>query len=91
MKNGQGVGLVVICYWMNKTKDYIALYRDEDGVVVGSETVNHEVRQWLQTIEELKLALYTEMHKVQDYKDLLDETRKITLELAKKINQGAGQ
>ena len=75
---------------MNKTKDYIALYRDEDGVVVGSETVNHEVRQWLQTIEELKLALYTEMHKVQDYKDLLDETRKITLELAKKINQGAG-
>jgi hypothetical protein len=76
---------------MNKTKDYIALYRDEDGVVVGSETVNHEVRQWLATIEELKLALYTEMHKVQDYKDLLDETRKITLELAKKINQGAGQ
>lgn len=76
---------------MNKTKDYIALYRDEDGVVVGSETVNHEVRQWLATIEELKLALYTEMHKVQDYKDLLDETRKITLELAKKINQRAGQ
>jgi hypothetical protein len=76
---------------MNKTKDYIALYRDEDGTVVESQTVNHEVRQWLQTIEELKLALYTEMHKVQDYKDLLDETRKITLELAKKINQGAGQ
>jgi hypothetical protein len=76
---------------MNKTKDYIALYRDEDGVVVGSETVNHEVRQWLATIEELKLALYTEMHKVQDYKDLLDETRKITLQLAQKINKGAGQ
>jgi hypothetical protein len=76
---------------MNKTKDYIALYRDEDGVVVGSETVNHEVRQWLATIEELKLALYTEMHKVEDYRQLLDETRKITLELAKKINQGAGQ
>jgi len=76
---------------MNKTKDYIALYRDEDGVVVGSETVNHEVRQWLATIEELKLALYTEMHKVEDYRQLLDETRKITLELAKKVNQGAGQ
>ena len=76
---------------MNKTKDYIALYRDEDGVVVGSETVNHEVRQWLATIEELKLALYTEMHKVEDYRQLLDETRKITLELAKKINKGAGQ
>jgi hypothetical protein len=76
---------------MNKTKDYIALYRDEDGIVVGSETVNHEVRQWLATIEELKLALYTEMHKVEDYRQLLDETRKITLELAKKINQGAGQ
>jgi len=76
---------------MNKTKDYIALYRDEDGIVVGSETVNHEVRQWLATIEELKLALYTEMHKVKDYRQLLDETRKITLELAKKINQGAGQ
>lgn len=76
---------------MNKTKDYIALYRDEDGVVVGSETVNHEVRQWLATIEELKLALYTEMHKVEDYRQLLDETRKITLELAKKINRGAGQ
>ena len=74
---------------MNKTKDYIALYRDEDGVVVGSETVNHEVRQWLATIEELKLALYTEMHKVEDYRQLLDETRKITLELAKKINKGA--
>lgn len=76
---------------MNKTKDYIALYRDEDGIVVGSETVNHEVRQWLATIEELKLALYTEMHKVEDYKQLLDETRKITLDLAKKINKGAGQ
>ena len=76
---------------MNKTKDYIALYRDEDGTVVESQTVNHEVRQWLQTIEELKLALYTEMHRVEDYKQLLDETRKITLELAKKINQGAGQ
>jgi hypothetical protein len=76
---------------MNKTKDYIALYRDEDGTVVESQTVNHEVRQWLATIEELKLALYTEMHKVEDYRQLLDETRKITLELAKKINQGAGQ
>jgi hypothetical protein len=76
---------------MNKTKDYIALYRDEDGTVVESQTVNHEVRQWLATIEELKLALYTEMHRVEDYKQLLDETRKITLELAKKINQGAGQ
>jgi hypothetical protein len=31
------------------------------------------------------------MHKVQDYKDLLDETRKITLQLAQKINKGAGQ
>ena len=76
---------------MNKTKDYIALYMDEDGTVVESQTVNHEVRQWLATIEELKLALYTEMHKVEDYRQLLDETRKITLELAKKINQGAGQ
>jgi len=75
---------------MNKTKDYIALYRDEDGTVVESQTVNHEVRQWLATIEELKLALYTEMHKVEDYRQLLDETRKITLELAKKVNQGAG-
>jgi hypothetical protein len=73
---------------MSKTKDYIALYRDEDGTVVESQTVNHEVRQWLQTIEELKLALYTEMHKVQDLRELLDETRKITLDLAKKINKG---
>ena len=73
---------------MNKTKDYIALYRDEDGTVVDSQTVNHEVRQWLATIEELKLALYTEMHKVQDLRELLDETRKITLDLAKKINKG---
>jgi len=73
---------------MNKTKDFIALYRDEDGVVVGSETVNHEVRQWLQTIEELKLALYEEMNKVNDLRELLDETRKITLDLAKKINKG---
>ena len=73
---------------MNKTKDYIALYRDEDGTVVESQTVNHEVRQWLQTIEELKLALYTEMHRVEDYKQLLDETRKITLDLAQKINKG---
>jgi len=76
---------------MNKTKDYIALYRDEDGVVVGSETVNHEVRQWLATIEELKLALYEQMTRVQDLQELLDETRKITLDLAKKINKGAGQ
>jgi hypothetical protein len=73
---------------MNKTKDYIALYRDEDGTVVDSQTVNHEVRQYLATIEELKLALYTEMHKVQDLRELLDETRKITLDLAKKINKG---
>jgi hypothetical protein len=56
--------------------------------VVESQTVNHEVRQWLQTIEELKLALYTEMHRVEDYKQLLDETRKITLDLAQKINKG---
>lgn len=76
---------------MNKTKDYIALYRDEDGTVVESQTVNHEVRQWLATIEELKLALYTEMHKVEDYRQLLDETRKITLDLAQKMNKGAGQ
>jgi len=76
---------------MNKTQDYIALYRDEDGVVVGSETVNHEVRQWLATIEELKLALYEQMTRVQDLQELLDETRKITLDLAKKINKGAGQ
>lgn len=75
---------------MTKTKDYIALYRDEDGVVVGSETVNHEVRQWLTTIEELKLALYEQLTKVQDLQELLDETRKITLDLAKKINKGAG-
>ena len=74
---------------MNKTKDYIALYRDEDGTVVESQTVNHEVRQYLATIEELKLALYTEMHKVQGLRELLDETRKITLDLAKKINKGA--
>ena len=73
---------------MNKTKDYIALYRDEDGTVVESQTVNHEVRQWLATIEELKLALYTEMHRVEDYRQLLDETRKITLDLAQKINKG---
>lgn len=73
---------------MNKTKDYIALYRDENGTVVESQTVNHEVRQWLATIEELKLALYTEMHKVEDYRQLLDETRKITLDLAQKINKG---
>ena len=73
---------------MNKTKDYIALYRDEDGTVVESQSVNHEVRQWLQTIEELKLALYEEMNKVNDLRELLDETRKITLDLAKKINKG---
>lgn len=72
---------------MNKTKDYIALYRDEDGVVVGSETVNHEVRQWLATIEELKLALYEQMTRVQDLQELLDKTRKIALGLAKDINQ----
>lgn len=75
---------------MTKTKDYIALYRDEDGVVVGSETVNHEVRQWLATIEELKLALYEQMTKVQDLQELLDKTRKIALDLAKEIN-GARQ
>lgn len=75
---------------MTKTKDYIALYRDEDGVVVGSETVNHEVRQWLATIEELKLALYEQMNKVQDLQELLDKTRKIALDLAKEIN-GARQ
>jgi len=80
--------LFFIAMTMNKTKDFIALYRDEDGVVVGSETVNHEVRQWLQTIEELKLALYEEMNKVNDLRELLDETRKITLDLAKKINKG---
>jgi predicted RNase H-like nuclease (RuvC/YqgF family) len=73
---------------MNKTKDYIALYRDEDGTVIASDSANHEVRQWLQTIEDLKLALYEEMNRVNDLRELLDETRKITLDLAKKINEG---
>lgn len=62
------------------TKDYVALYRDENGTVVHSENANGEYREMTTQIEKLRQALQAEMERTEDLRELLDKTRKLLLE-----------
>ncbi len=70
------------------TKDYVALYRDENGTVVHSENANGEYREMKTQIEKLRQALQLEMERTQDLRELLDRTRKVILEQDRKILAG---
>lgn len=72
----------------NGTKDYVALYRDEDGTVVHSENANGEFRQLQADVMMLTNALNLEMERLADLRELLDSTRKIILEQDKKLLTG---
>ena len=67
------------------TKDYVAVYRDESGVVVHSENANGEYRDMQQQIEQLRQALQIEMEMVSDLRELLDRTRKLAVEQDRKL------
>jgi len=71
-----------------QTKDYVALYRDADGTVVHSENANGEYRQMQEQIKSLLEALSIEMQRVEDYRELLDKTRKLVLEQDRKLLAG---
>ena len=71
-----------------QTKDYVALYRDADGTVVHSENANGEWRQMQERIKSLIEALSIEMQRVEDYRELLDQTRKLVLEQDRKLLTG---
>ena len=71
------------------TKDYVALYRDEEGTVVHSENANGEFREMQTQITKLRQSLQNEMEKVDDLRELLDRTRKIILEQDRKLLTGA--
>lgn len=73
---------------VNGTKDYVALYRDENGVVVHSENANGEWRQMQADIKTLTEALNLEMERLADLRELLDSTRKLVLEQDRKILRG---
>jgi hypothetical protein len=73
---------------IQETKDYVALYRDENGVVVHSENANGEYRQMQEHIKSLIEALSIEMQRVEDYRELLDKTRKLVLEQDRKLLAG---
>lgn len=62
------------------TKDYVALYRDEEGTVVHSENANGEYREMQTQIEKLRQALQLEMERNEDLKEMLDHARRIALE-----------
>lgn len=72
----------------NGTKDYVALYRDENGVVVHSENANGEWRQMQADIMSLTDALNTEIERHATSRELLDQTRKLVLEQDRKILRG---
>ena len=61
------------------TKDYVALYRDEQGTVVHSENANGEFREMETQIRQLRQALQLEMERNDDLKEMLDHARKIAL------------
>jgi len=73
---------------INGTKDYVALYRDENGVVVHSENANGEYRQMQADIKRLTEALELEMTRLADVRELLDQTRKLVLEQDRKLLTG---
>lgn len=72
----------------NGTKDYVALYRDENGTVVHSENANGEWRQMQADIMSLTDALNTEIERHATSRELLDQTRKLVLEQDRKILRG---
>lgn len=51
------------------TRHYVILYRDQDGVVIATAEADDEVRQLRQQIADLR--------------ELLDNTRRISLEVSK--------
>lgn len=73
---------------VNGTKDYVALYRDENGTVVHSENANGEFRQLQADVTTLTDALNLEMERLADLRELLDQTRKLVLEQDRKILAG---
>lgn len=73
---------------VNGTKDYVALYRDENGVVVHSENANGEWREMTTRIKTLKDALEHEIERHATSRELLDQTRKLVLEQDRKIMRG---
>lgn len=70
------------------TKDYVVSYRDETGTIVHSENANGEIREMQTQIAKLRQALQIEMEKVEDLRELLDQTRKLVLEQDRKILMG---
>ena len=70
------------------TKDYVALYRDENGTVVHSENANGEYRQMKADIKTLTNALEMEVQRLADLRELLDNTRKLVLDQDRKILAG---
>jgi hypothetical protein len=72
----------------NGTKDYVALYRDENGVVVHSENANGEYRQMQADIKTLTEALEREIERHATSRELLDQTRKLVLDQDRKILRG---
>lgn len=69
----------------NGTKDYVALYRDENGTVVHSENANGEFRQMQADIMTLTNALELEMARLIELRELLDHTRKLVLDQDRKL------
>lgn len=70
------------------TKDYVALYRDENGTVVHSENANGEYRQMQADIRALTDALEIEMERLADIRELLVQTRKLVLDQDRRILVG---
>lgn len=70
------------------TKDYVALYRDENGTVVHSENANGEYRQMQEQIKVLTEALEIELQRMIELRELLDLTRKLVLEQDRKLLMG---
>lgn len=66
------------------TKDYVALYRDEQGVIVHSENANGEFRQMQEQISKLTQALQLATEQIMDIEELLDHARTIAYEANKK-------
>jgi hypothetical protein len=70
------------------TKDYVALYRDEQGTVVHSENANGEWRDMQHQIAVLTEALENELQRMVELRELLDLTRKLVLEQDRKLLAG---
>jgi hypothetical protein len=67
---------------------YVKLYRDDDGVVRDSQSANGEFRNLHHQIELLKNALEIEMQSVADLRELLDQVRRMALELNEQLTKG---